>query len=54
MGGVGLYGRPPSPPMLPDCVNGPGDVADAGDHKGPPRAALPPSPLRIVMGCFFG
>ena len=26
----------------------------AGDHKGPPRAAPPPSPLRVVMGFFSG
>src|SRR6266700_8319196 len=52
--GVGLYGRPLSLSMLPDCVISPGDVADAGDHKGPPCAAPPPSPLRTVMGFFFG
>ncbi len=23
-------------------------------HKGPPRAAPPPSPLRMVMGFFLG
>ncbi len=43
MGGVGLYGRPPCLCMLLD-------VAEAGDHKGPPRTAPPPSPLRMLMG----
>src|SRR5438128_5591636 len=50
MGGVGLYGRPP-------CLLV--DVAEAGDHKGPPRTAPPPSPLRMLMGfsltsCLLG
>jgi hypothetical protein len=29
-------------------------VPQTASNKGPPRAALPPSPLRMVMGCFFG
>ncbi len=29
-------------------------LSDAGDHKGPPRAAPPPSPLRVLMGFFLG
>ncbi len=34
-------------------------VADAGDHKGPPRATPPPSPLRTMTGllltsCLWG
>ncbi len=37
MSGVGLYGRPPSLHLPLDCVIGQGDLADAGDHKGPPR-----------------
>jgi hypothetical protein len=27
---------------------------DAGDHKGPPVPALPPSPLRMLMGFSLG
>jgi hypothetical protein len=49
----GLCG-PPSLHLPPDCLIGPGDVACAGDHKGPPRTAPPPSPLRILMDCFLG
>jgi len=35
---------------FPDWVMGHGEVAEAGDHKGPPRSVPPPSPLRTLMG----
>jgi len=51
-GGVGLYGRPPSlsAPLTPDVstdagARGPHSPPDCV-HKGPPRGAPPPSPLR--------
>ena len=57
MGGVGLYGRPAS--LSPTGVRNQSEVAEAGDHKGPPRTAPPPSPLRMLMGfssteCLWG
>jgi hypothetical protein len=41
------------PAVLPyalDRVVGQGNVADAGDHKGPPHVPPPPSPLRMLTG----
>jgi hypothetical protein len=40
--------RPPPLHMPPDSVIAPGDLADAGDHKGPLYPSQPPSPLRIT------
>jgi hypothetical protein len=62
-GGEGLYGRPPSL-STPQVVNEVGlrprpfthplsllalhQPLATGDHKGPPHAAPPPSPLQIT------
>jgi len=46
MGGVGLYGRPHRPHCASSMTRLGGIYREAGDHKGPPRAAPPPSPLR--------
>jgi len=40
--------------MPPNYISGQGDFASTADHKDPPRAAPPPSPLRMVMDFFSG
>ncbi len=54
------WSRIPGHTSLPDRltvrvaqVEMPMQGSGAGDHKGPPRAAPPPSPLRIEVGFLF-
>ena len=47
-GGEGLDGRPRPGPLAP-CLEERDRLPTAGDLKGPPFPAPPPSPLRIAQ-----
>ena len=54
----GLYGRPCFHVYLTRSIGFGLGLATSGDHKGPPRPAPPPSPLRTVrqlacIHCFL-